>query len=189
MALIRPTFWTLVSLAVLIVGSRLARDRDAEAGIQQAVAIAAFVLWIVAAVVPFLKWLYTLFVLTTDRLITRSGIIAKRSKEIPLERINDVAFTQSVVERMVGAGSLLIESAGERGQELITDVRHPEHVQLQIYKESEENNNRMMRGGAPAEQRTPSVPEQIEALARLREQGVLTEDEFSAKKQDLLRRI
>ena len=189
MALIRPGFWTIVSLAVLIVGSRYARDREAETGLQQAVALIALVIWIAGAVIPFLRWLYTLFVLTTDRLITRSGIIAKRSKEIPLERINDVAFTQSVLERLLGAGSLLIESAGERGQERITDVRHPEQVQLEIYKEAEENNNRMMRGGAPAAQPTPSVPEQIEALARLREQGVLTEEEFDAKKKDLLRRM
>lgn len=189
MALIRPAFWTIVSLVILIVGSKYASDRAAETGLQQAVALIALVIWIVGAVIPFLRWLYTLFVLTTDRLITRSGIIAKRSKEIPLERINDVAFTQSVLERLLGAGSLLIESAGERGQERITDVRHPEQVQLEIYKEAEENNNRMMRGGAPASQPTPTVPEQIEALARLREQGVLTEEEFDAKKKDLLRRM
>lgn len=187
LALLRPVFWTIVSLAILIVGSRLARDRGWEAG-AQFMSIASLLLWIVLAVIPFLRWLYTLFVLTTDRLITRSGIVAKRSKEIPLERINDVAFTQSVFERIVGAGSLLIESAGESGQNRITDVRHPEQVQLAIYKEAEENGNRMMRGGAAAHP-SPSIPEQIEALARLREQGVLTIDEFEAKKKDLLKRM
>lgn len=188
LALVGPVFWTIVSLAILIVGSRLARDREWETGAQQLVSVASLLLWIVLAAFPFLRWLYTLFVLTTDRLITRSGIIAKRSKEIPLERINDVAFTQSVFERVVGAGSLMIESAGESGQNRITDVRHPEQVQLAIYKEAEENGNRMMRGGTAAHQ-SPSIPEQIEALARLREQGVLTIDEFEAKKKDLLKRM
>src|SRR5687768_8181760 len=159
-ALVGPVFWTAVSLLVLVVGSRLARDRDWETGLQQAVSLVAIVLWIAFGVLPFLRWLYTIFLLTTDRLITRSGIIAKKSKEIPLERINDVAFSQSVFERMVGAGDLLIESAGERGQERITDVRHPEQVQLQIYKEAEENSNRMMRGGVPTSQDSPSIPEQ-----------------------------
>ena len=130
-----------------------------------------------------------MFVLTTDRLITRTGIIAKRSKEIPLERINDVAFSQSVFERLVGAGDLLIESAGERGQERITNVRDPEQVQLQIYKVAEENSNRMMRGGAASSSTSASIPDQIEALSRLREQGVLSEEEFQAKKQDLLNRL
>lgn len=190
-ALVGPVLWTALSLAVLIVGSRLASDRNWETGGQQIVTLLAFVLWIAFAVFPFLRWLYTLFVLTTDRIITRSGIIAKNSKEIPLERINDVAFSQSVFERMVGAGDLLIESAGERGQERITDVRHPEQVQLQIYKEAEENSNRMMRGGVAATSlgASPSIPEQIEALARLKEQGVLSEEEFSEKKQELLKRI
>ena len=187
-ALIKPVFWTVVALAILIVGSRLARDREWETFGQQMVALASFGLWIALALIPFLNWLYTLFVLTTDRLITRSGVFAKRSKEIPLERINDVAFTQSIFERIVGAGSLMIESAGESGQNRITDVRHPEQVQLQIYKEAEENSNRMMRGGATAPS-SSSIPEQIEALSRLRDQGVLSEEEFADKKQDLLKRI
>jgi uncharacterized membrane protein YdbT with pleckstrin-like domain len=147
-----------------------------------------FAAWILLAVIPFFQWRYTLFVLTSDRLITRRGVIAKTSKEIPLERINDVAFSQSIIERVLGAGDLLIESAGERGQERITNVRHPEQLQLTIYKEAEENSNRMMRGGA-APAPSPGIPEQIEALARLNKQGVLSDSEFEAKKQDLLRRL
>ena len=187
-ALFKPALWTVVALTILIVGSRLARDREWETLGQQVVALVSFGLWIALAVIPFLNWLYTLFVLTTDRLITRSGIFAKRSKEIPLERINDVAFTQSIFERVVGAGSLMIESAGESGQNRITDVRHPEQVQLQIYKEAEENSNRMMRGGAAASGST-SIPDQIEALARLKDQGVLSDEEFAEKKQELLKRL
>lgn len=189
LALVGPTFWTLVSLALVVVGSRYAADRSWETSGQMVISLAALLLWVFLAVIPFLRWRFTMFVLTTDRLITRTGIIAKRSKEIPLERINDVAFSQSVFERIVGAGDLLIESAGERGQERITNVREPEQVQLQIYKVAEENSNRMMRGGAGAASTTTSIPDQIEALARLREQGVLTEEEFEGKKQDLLKRL
>ena len=188
LALVGPTAWTIVSLLVLFIGSRVADGKTWEATGNQIAAVVATVLWIVLAVIPFLRWQFTLFVLTTDRLITRKGIIAKRSKEIPLERINDVAFNQSVFERMVGAGDLLIESAGERGQERITNVRSPEQVQLMIYKESEENSNRLMRGGGAA-RGSPGVPEQIEALARLRDQGVLKQEEFEAKKQELLGRL
>ena len=188
LALAGPASWTIVSLLVLFVGSRIADGKTWETTGNQIAAVVAIVLWILLAVIPFLRWRFTLFVLTTDRLITRKGIIAKRSKEIPLERINDVAFNQSVFERMVGAGDLLIESAGERGQTRITKVRNPEEVQLLIYKESEENSNRMMRGGAAA-RGSADITEQIEALARLRDQGVLQPDEFEAKKQELLRRL
>ncbi|MEA2452169.1 MAG: hypothetical protein QOG04_879 [Actinomycetota bacterium] len=187
LALVWPAFWTLVSFVILFVGSRIATGQH-EAGTNQIFSLVAAAVFIVLAVIPFLQWKFTMFVLTSDRLITRTGIIAKHSKEIPLERINDVAFNQGIFERMVGAGDLLIESAGERGQEVISNVRHPEQVQLDIYKESEENGNRMMRGGTPAAQ-APGIPEQIEALARLNAQGVLTDEEFQAKKQDLLKRL
>lgn len=153
-----------------------------------ALLIAAAVAIFLFTVLPILRWMYTNFVLTSDRLITRSGIVAKTSKEIPLERINDVAFNQSVIERMIGAGDLLIESAGERGQTRISNVRNPEGVQLTIYKETEANNTRMMRGGEN-EPRDASIPNQIEALARLKEQGVLSEAEFETKKEELLKRL
>lgn len=155
-----------------------------------ALSAGALIALLVLSAVPLLKWSRTLFVLTTDRLITRRGVIAREATEIPLERINDVAFKQSALERLVGAGDLLIESAGERGQTRITNVKKPEQVQLRIYQATEENSNRMLRSGQPFP--TPdadSIPEQIEALARLKVQGVITEAEFETKKKELLDRL
>jgi predicted Zn-dependent peptidase len=94
-----------------------------------------------------------------------------------------------VLERLVRAGDLLVESAGERGQTRLTNVRKPEEVQLIIYRTSEDNSNRMMRGRPSASETEDSIPEQIEALARLKEQGVITEAEFDAKKRDLFDRM
>ncbi|MDQ4142926.1 MAG: PH domain-containing protein [Actinomycetota bacterium] len=188
-ALAPAALWTL--LIVVAGGFGVALLDDPEWARLAVVAI-ALVLFFFLALIPFLRWMYTNFVLTSDRLITRTGIIAKHSKEIPLERINDVTFTQSVLERMLGAGDLLVESAGERGQTRISNVRKPEDVQLTIYKETEANNNRMLRGGESTQsgaQREPTVPEQIEALARLNKQGVISDTEFESKKQELLKRI
>ncbi len=155
-----------------------------------AVSAGALIALLLLSAVPLLKWSKTLFVLTTDRLITRRGVIARAATEIPLERINDVAFAQSALERLFGAGDLLIESAGERGQTRITNVKKPEQVQLRIYQATEENSNRMLRYGQPFP--TPegdSIPEQIEALARLKAQGVISEVEFENKKKELLGRM
>jgi membrane protein YdbS with pleckstrin-like domain len=190
-ALVPPALWTIAIVILWILGYTVAKNQLDDPGLaQNVVAIAALVALYFLAVLPFLRWRFTYFVLTTDRLITRTGVIAKQSREIPLERINDVTFNQSVIERMVGAGDLLIESAGERGQQRISNVRNPEQIQLMIYKEVEENQNRMTRGGRPFPSPTgDSIPEQIEALARLRDQGVLSETEFETKKQELLKRL
>ena len=188
-AAIPSILWSVLILVAGVLIYRLSGrqlDGGPETFAQYTVAIAALAAFFYLAALPFLRWRYTMFVLTSDRLITRSGIISKHSKEIPLERINDVTFTQSVVERALGAGDLFLESAGERGQTQISNVRKPEQVQLMIYKETEDNHNRMMRGGAPS---SHNIPDQIEALARLRDQGVLSDTEFETKKQELLKRL
>jgi uncharacterized membrane protein YdbT with pleckstrin-like domain len=191
-AILPPVLWTLVGIGVLLGGYTAAEaifEKD-PTGAKAFWGALITALWIWLALMPFLRWRFTMFVLTSDRLITRSGIVAKNSKEIPLERINDVAFAQSVLERVLGAGDLMIESAGERGQTRIANVRRPEQVQLMIYKATEENSARAVSGQFADLRKTEwSVPEQIEALARLQKQGVLTEAEFETKKAELLRRM
>ena len=93
--------------------------------------------------VRYLQWVSTNFVVTTDRVIHRDGVVAKRGIEIPLERINTVFFHQSLFERMFGPGDLGIESAGETGRETFEDVRKPALVQNEIYRQMEANETRM----------------------------------------------
>lgn len=193
-AVVPEALWSVLLLVVWIVGHRLAASELSDpGGLQLGIAIVVLVLWVLFSVIPFLRWRFTHFVLTSDRLITRHGVISKHSKEIPLERINDVTFSQTVIERLMGAGDLMIESAGERGQTRIGNVRKPEQVQLMIYKSTEDNNIRMMspggRGEHPPAAPAPTVPQQIEALARLRDQGAITEEEFNVKKAELLKRL
>jgi uncharacterized membrane protein YdbT with pleckstrin-like domain len=185
-AILPAIFWGILSVTASVFAFDFVDDQDWGWG-RTAVLVAVGLALYLFTVLPILRWAFTNFVLTTDRVITRRGIIAKQSKEIPLERINDIAFNQTVFERMIGAGDLLIESAGERGQERITDVRKPEEVQKTIYKWSEDNSNRMVQ---PAVQEGPdSIPEQIEALGRLRTAGTITEADFQAKKAELLKRM
>lgn len=87
-------------------------------------------------------WNTTHFVVTNRRLITGHGVFSKSRKEIPLDRVNDVSFHQGFLERMVGAGDLTIESAGERGEETFSDVNHPDNVQQSIYSQMEAREQR-----------------------------------------------
>src|SRR5947209_4854533 len=125
----------------------------------------------------YAKWSSTTFVVTTQRLIYRYGVLAKHGREIPLDRVNDIAFHQSVFERMIGAGDLMIESAGERGQTTFNGIPHPNRVQNEIYRQVEASKDRdAMRGSAAP--RDLSVPEQLEELDELRPRGVIDRADF-----------
>lgn len=135
-------------------------------------------------VIRYLKWNTTNFVITSDRLIFRSGVLAKSGIEIPLERVNNVLFNQTIFERMIGAGDLLIESGGEDGQQRFTDIRHPEKVQNQIHAQMEENEHRRFVNPNPTG--GTDVAGQLEKLEGMMERGSLTREEFEAQKRRLL---
>lgn len=177
-ALIKPVFWTIVigSLTGLIW---VKAGGDVQDWIRIAMVVVALILWIPLAAVPAARWRFTMFALTNERVITRTGVIAKHSKEIPLETINDVTFNQSIIERMIKAGDLIIESAGESGQNRFTDIRNPEHCQLEIYRAAEARKGLGRPGG-------PSLADELAKLADLRDRGVLNDEEFQARKRKLL---
>jgi uncharacterized membrane protein YdbT with pleckstrin-like domain len=132
----------------------------------------------------WLSWRSNALVLTSQRLISRKGFVAKSSMEIPLDRINNISCTQSVGERVTGSGDLLIESGGEDGRAVFSNISRPAEIQREVYKQIERNQARDMDRMAGT--RALSVPEQIEKLDDLRTRGVVSQAEFDAKKQQLL---
>jgi uncharacterized membrane protein YdbT with pleckstrin-like domain len=155
--------------------------------------LAGAILLIAFPVRAFLAWATSHFVVTSDRVIHRSGWLAKRSMEMPLERINDVTFTQSVFERVVGAGSLRIQSASEYGQNHFRDIRRPEDVQKLIYEMAEANEARMRGSGEATTETIDTEADSplagIERLARMKDKGIISEEEFETQKRRLLGRL
>lgn len=145
-----------------------------------------------------IRWVNTLHVITNERLIYRAGFIAKQGTELPLEVIQNVAFNQTLFERIFGTGDLMIESAGTHGQTRYRDIPNPEAVQSLIY-EMREIRMQRMEAGKPAPPDpvgddlppAPSSPEstvsQLDKLSRLHDQGKLTDAEFEAEKAKILR--
>jgi uncharacterized membrane protein YdbT with pleckstrin-like domain len=177
-ALALPAIATILTLAV---GIWLMTIAD---GVWVWVALAATALVLIAYPLRRVTdWLTSHFVVTSDRIIHRQGLIAKSSMEIPLEAINDVRFEQGVFDRLVGAGTLVVQSASEAGREEFAHIRKPEDVQKTIYHQGELNQTRM-RGGSGAS--APSPTTELERLADLRAKGVLTEAEFQAQKAKIL---
>jgi uncharacterized membrane protein YdbT with pleckstrin-like domain len=163
-------------------------------------------LFVVAALVwfaeRFLRWVSTHFVLTSSRVIYRSGIVAKSGIEIPLGSINAIHFEQGVLERILGLGDLRIDSASIAGVSVFDDIRKPDMVQNEIYREKEASSQRSFTAGSAAAAAatatatpTPpvdpatSVPDQLERLHALRQQGAITPEEYEAKKTELLGRM
>ncbi|MGQ0432740.1 MAG: PH domain-containing protein [Microthrixaceae bacterium] len=181
-----------VALVVAVVVGLLVLNQDLPGPVNAAVGIAvlASLLWFG---ITYAKWVTTNFVVTSDRLIYRHGVLAKHGIEIPLERVNTVFFSQSIFERIVGSGDLLIESAGEMGRQSFSNVRRPSAVQNEIHRQMEMNENRKFdriamptgTAGSPG----GGIADQIQQLDSLRQQGLITEAEFTAKKAQLLDRM
>ncbi len=150
-------------------------------------ALALIVLTAIWTLLYYLKWITTNFVITSDRIIFRHGVIGKMGIEIPLERVNNVNFSQTAFERLIGAGDLLIESGGEDGQQRFTDVRKPQKVQNLVHAQVEAKSRQ--RGGyaaAASPNATSDVATQLEKLEGLLQRGSLSAEEFEAQKQRLL---
>jgi len=178
--LVRPVAALVVVLVATIVGYAVLQP----VGYVLAVVLLATAGW---TGIKVLERQNTNFVVTTDRIVYRSGVIAKHGKEIPLERVNDISFKQSVFERLIGTGDLSIESAGAQSRETFGDIPKPSVVQNEIYRQMEAATNRHADRAAGVRQ--ASVPEQIEKLDDLRQRGIITQAEFDAKKQQLLDRL
>ena len=177
---LRPALLLVVAIAGFVGGAVLDLPEAAQ------VALAALTLTALCwFVVRYARWATTSFVVTTDRLIHRSGVLAKRGIEIPLESVQTVFSSQSLLERLLRCGDLVIESGGERGRQAFSDISRPSLVQDEIHRQIEANGRRMAgwgRGGGGGS----SITERLEQLDDLRRRGVVTQAEFEAKRATLL---
>lgn len=143
---LHPHWKTLVlPVIVLLVlagltGFGLAWVGNATGRLAIGVVAVVLLLWLVVA--PVLRWRTTHFVLTTRRVLIRRGVLSRTGRDVPLSRINDISFEHSLFERMLGCGTLVVESAGERGQVVLADVPHVERVQGELYQLAEDDADR-----------------------------------------------
>ena len=187
---LRPHWFFLFGPAVALIGSwalaiwvSQAVDSDFALFPALALAVVALLLFLVR----FAQWVTTDFVLTTDRLIYRKGIVSRHGREIPLERVNDVSFEQSLFQRMMQAGDLMVESGGERGQSHFGHFANPQDIQNEIHRAIEAAAAR--DAARMAGRRELSPLEQLEKLEELRQRGVISQAEFELKKATLLDRL
>ena len=130
-ALFLPVVWFVLALAAVIALAIFASWGTILLLIAAGVAL---VVVLVVTVWPWIKWRTTHYVFTNERVIMRSGVFSRSGRDVPLGRVNDVSFSHSLFERMLGCGTLTIESAGERGQVQLNSLPDVEKTQSVLYE-------------------------------------------------------
>jgi uncharacterized membrane protein YdbT with pleckstrin-like domain len=145
-------FWPFV-LFLLLVGLASFGAAVVPAGDQQVlwrlvVVGVALVLALVLVAVPLLRWRATHYVITTHRLLYRTGILSRSGRDIGLSRITDVSYRQSVWDRVINSGTVTIETAGEGGATVLTAIPDSDGVQHLINQLVEEDADRRAQESA-----------------------------------------
>jgi uncharacterized membrane protein YdbT with pleckstrin-like domain len=136
--LVTTIFWAIVSVVVAGVVIFFIPDGDSQMLIRLIVAGVGVLAIIVVGFLPFLRWVTTSYTLTNRRFVMRHGILSRSGRDIPLIRVNDVSFQHNLIERMLGTGTLVVESGGEHGQLVLKKIPRVEHTQSTLYRIVEE---------------------------------------------------
>jgi len=128
-ALIGPVVLFMLVVAGVITALMLMPNNTVVAS---GAAVVAVPLVVLLSLIPFLRWLTSTYTVTNRRLITRHGILTRTGRDIPLFRINDVAYEKHLLDRILGCGTLVISDATEKAGVVLPDIPNVEQVQLQI---------------------------------------------------------
>jgi uncharacterized membrane protein YdbT with pleckstrin-like domain len=121
----------IAALIVILVFLPASADKPA---VRLAIGALALLAAIIFCAIPLLRWRTTSYELTSRRLRLRSGILTRTGRDFPLSRISDVSFSQGVLDRLLGSGRLVIESAGEHGELVLREIPQVQRVQAELFQ-------------------------------------------------------
>jgi uncharacterized membrane protein YdbT with pleckstrin-like domain len=147
-----------------------------------------------------LLWSHHMIVVTNRRIMQITGIFNKNVIDSSLEKVNDVKMRQSALGRMFNYGDIEILTASELGVNLFRKIDDPVGFKTAMLNAKDQlehgpdlpsplQSNAATNGISSAQQTSIDVPSMITQLAQLRQQGILTEEEFLSKKAELLKKI
>jgi uncharacterized membrane protein YdbT with pleckstrin-like domain len=131
--LVRPSLILLLIVAAAITISLLLPQSMGGTArlVVGLVALLAAAIWFG---IPVLRWRTTVYEVTTRRLRLREGILSRSGRDFPLNRISDVSFSQDPLDRMFGCGRLIVESPGEMGRLVLTEIPDVRRVQAVLFQ-------------------------------------------------------
>ena len=132
-AAVLPVVVLLLTAAGLILG--WAMLPGTEGGRIGLLLVAALMLWygVRHGVAPLVVWRCTHYVVTDERILLQHGVVTRERRDLPLNRINDHALTQTLVDRFFGSGTLTVDSIGEKSARL-TGLPDAQWVQTTLYE-------------------------------------------------------
>jgi len=133
-ALILPVLNLIVAVAVFGAAAGLTSGNTQKIA-AIGVGAVALVDIIVFSLRPWVIWLNKNYIVTNKRLIIREGFIHREGRDMPLVKINDVSFKHNgLLDRILGCGTLVVESAGEHGELVLTEIPHVERVSATLFQ-------------------------------------------------------
>lgn len=164
-------------------------------------AVVVAILPLVEAVRIFLDWSNEQYIITNRRVMEVRGIINKHVRDSALEKVNDVELDQSVLGRLLNYGTVQIITGSDIGVNMFRRISNPVRFKramlnakeaLQVSGDRDLDRPEVSADAALSDGEEPSaanIPDLIEELADLRQRGILSEEEFQAKKKELLARL
>jgi uncharacterized membrane protein YdbT with pleckstrin-like domain len=143
--LVSAVFWFIVICGAAGAAIAYLPDGGAHTPLLIAIVVIAAILLSWLTFSPLITWRSSHYIFTTHRVLIRRGILTHTGRDISLQRINDVAFTQTLWDRLVRAGTLTIESAGEQGQETLVNVPNSQKQQQLLNRLIEADHDRRAR--------------------------------------------
>jgi membrane protein YdbS with pleckstrin-like domain len=131
---LRPFIVLAVIVAVALTLLVMLPASADKAPVRLAIGVLAVLAAIAWCLVPLLRWRATHYELTSRRLRLRSGVLTRVGRDFPLSRISDASFTQGPLDRLLGCGRLIVESAGEHGQLVLSNLPHVRQAQTELFR-------------------------------------------------------
>lgn len=151
--------------------------------------------------IVYLAWNCNIWVVTNLRVIDESGLLSHHAKESPLEKINNVSYDQTIWGRIFNYGHVEIQTAAEIGATDYYNVHQPKRLKdtitlaqsefknLQLTNQAKQMAAAMNMAGATTSSGgggPHGVASELEKLFQLKQQGILTEEEYLKAKNRLL---
>ena len=187
-----PAFaiWLLITILTLWIANATATLN----------ASAALIIILITAIYPlwfYFNWIHNIWVVTNVRVIDEAGFFTRHAKESPLEKINNIEYSQSFWGRILGYGNVDIQTAAEMGDTSYVMIHHPKLLKDTIthaqegYKLTRENNQAQQLAKAIAENSgsRPSqvmIADELHKLFELVQKGAITQEEYIVQKNKLM---